>query len=56
MLPPSTRPSATGSTGCRPPERVKKTSIQPTAIAVTMITIEVALAKNPNAIPELRTW
>ena len=28
MLPPSTRPSATGSTGCRAPERAKKTSIQ----------------------------
>ena len=56
MLPPSTRPSATGSTGCRPPERAKKTSIQATAIAVTTITIEVALPKKPKAIPELRTW
>ncbi len=55
MLPPSTKPSATGSTGCLPPERAKKTSIQRTASAVSTITTDVALAKRPKAIPELWT-
>jgi len=51
-LPPIRRPSAIGSTGCREPERAKKNSIQPTAIAVSAVTIGVALAKSPNAMPE----
>ena len=55
-LPPIKRPSATGSTGCRAPERAKKNSIQPTATAVSAVTIGVALAKSPNAIPEFCTW
>ena len=56
MLPPSTRPSATGSTGWRRPDRAKNSSIAPTATAVTAITIEVRLANRPNAIPEFWTW
>ena len=46
----------TGSTGWRAPERAKKTSIQATASAVSAITIDVALEKSPNAIPEFCTW
>ena len=49
-------PSAIGSTGCRDPERAKKNSIQPTATAVRTVTIGVALAKRPNAMPEFWTW
>jgi hypothetical protein len=56
MLPPITSPSATGSTGWREPERAKNSSIQPTANAVRTMTIDVALAKKPNAMPEFCTW
>ena len=56
MLPPITRPSATGRTGWRAPERAKKTSIQATAMPVSTITTAVACEKNPNAMPEFRTW
>jgi hypothetical protein len=51
-----TSPSATGSTGCRCPERAKNQSIQATAAAVSTITTSVALANSPNAIPEFWTW
>ena len=50
-----TSPRATGSTGCRAPERAKKTSIHATAIPVSTITTGVALAKRPNAMPEFWT-
>ena len=50
------RPSAIGRIGCRAPERAKKSSIQPTATAVSAVTIGVALAKSPKAIPEFWTW
>src|SRR5262249_8379318 len=53
--PPISSPSATGSTGCRAPERAKKTSIQPTAEAVRAGTTAVALEKSPNAIPAYST-
>ena len=55
-MPPISRPSATGSTGWRAPERAKKSSIQPTAKAVRAVTATVALEKRPNAIPEFCTW
>src|SRR5215218_96048 len=54
--PPISSPSATGSTGCRAPERAKNTSIHPTASAVSAVTTAVALEKSPNAIPEFCTW
>src|SRR6185437_12274940 len=54
--PPISRPSATGSTGWRAPERAKKSSIQPTASAVRAVTSGVALANRPKAIPEFWTW
>src|ERR1043166_1428242 len=54
--PPIRSPSATGSTGCRAPERAKKSSIQPTASAVRAVTSGVALANRPKAIPEFWTW
>ena len=47
--------SATGSTGWREPERAKKTSIQPTASAVSAVTSAVAFANKPKAIPEFWT-
>jgi hypothetical protein len=56
MLPPASRPTAAGSTGCRAPERAKKVSIQTTAIAVTIVTIDVAPAKKPKAMPVFCTW
>ena len=56
MLPPISRPSATGSAGCLAPERAKKTSIQPTATVVSTMTIAVALENRPNAMPEFWTW
>ena len=54
-LPPISRPSAAGITGWRAPERAKKTSIQPTAIAVSTITTAVADENSPNAMPEFCT-
>src|SRR4051794_41877392 len=54
--PPIRSPSATGKTGCRAPERAKKTSIQPTASAVSAVTATVALENSPKAIPEFWTW
>ena len=50
-LPPISSPSAAGSTGWRAPERAKNTTIQTTAAAVTNVTIAVAPAKSPNAMP-----
>jgi hypothetical protein len=55
-LPPTSRPSATGSTGWRAPERAKKTSIHPTASAVRAVTSAVAFANRPKAMPEFWTW
>src|SRR3954452_13726920 len=54
--PPINRPSATGSTGWRAPERAKKSSIHATATAVSAVTTAVALANRPKAIPEFWTW
>ena len=56
MLPPMSRPSAAGSSGCRAAEWLKKTTMAPTATVVSRITVAVELANRPNAIPELWTW
>ena len=55
-LPPISRPSAAGSTGCLAPERAKNTTIQTTATPVRTVTTAVALEKSPNAMPEFCTW
>ena len=55
-LPPTSNPSAAGRTGWRAPDRAKNTTIQTTAAAVTNVTIAVAPAKKPKAMPEFWTW
>src|SRR5207237_131354 len=45
-----------GSPGWRAPERAQKTSIQPSASAVSAVTSPVAFANRPKAMPEFWTW